>query len=131
MSEQHPPPSPSQDEADAAKLGVHGVTAELPTVTDTPHVAGTGAVGETLTCTMGNWTGEPSGYVYQWTRDGVGGQAGGSTYVIVAADVGHSIACVVTATNAAGSTTAPPSNAIPVTEGPVARRAEPHPPRSR
>jgi hypothetical protein len=85
----------------------------IPAVVDVPYVSGAGTVGGTLSCTMGNWTGEPTGYAYQWQSDGAdlpGGSA--SSYVVVEADVGHSLACVVTATNAFGSTTAPPSNAV-------------------
>jgi hypothetical protein len=31
-----------------------------PAVVDVPHVSGPGTVGGTLSCTMGNWTGEPT-----------------------------------------------------------------------
>jgi hypothetical protein len=107
-------PWPTQAQADAFKLQAHGVTVELPANVDAPAVTGTGTVGETLTVTMGNWTGEPTNYAYQWQRDGMGGLQGSESYVVVDADVGHSITCVVTATNAAGSTEAAPSNAIAV-----------------
>ena len=30
----------------------------------------TAAVGDTLSCTMGNWTGEPTEYAYQWLSNG-------------------------------------------------------------
>jgi hypothetical protein len=86
-----------------------------PVNVDVPYVEGIGAVGEILTCTMGNWEGEPTSYVYEWKRDGeedVG--IDDPAYVIVAADAGSEIACIVTATNAAGSTEAPPSNAVVV-----------------
>jgi hypothetical protein len=82
---------------------------------DTPYVEGIGAVDEILTCTMGNWEGEPTSYVYEWKRDGeedVG--IDDPAYVVVAADAGSEITCIVTATNAAGSTEAPPSNAVVV-----------------
>jgi hypothetical protein len=132
-------PTPTQDEADALMLQVHGVTVALPAVVDTPAVTGTGAVGETLTCTVGNWTGEPTNYAYQWHRNGTAGLMGSDTYVVVEADVGHGIACSVTATNAAGSTIAPLSNAVAiVAAGGTAARAErahpapdPQPPRHR
>jgi hypothetical protein len=88
-----------------------------PAVVDVPYVAGTGTVGETLTCTMGNWTGEPTSYAYQWKRDGTTDLGTDDSYVIAAADAGSSITCVVTATNALGSTTAPPSNAVAVANG--------------
>lgn len=86
-----------------------------PVVVDVPHLGGTGAAGETLTCTKGNWQGEPTGYSYAWKRDGadIAGPTG-DTYTVAAEDSGHAIVCVVTATNDAGSTTAPPSNAVSV-----------------
>ena len=86
-----------------------------PTVVDTPHVSGGTSVGSTLTCTKGNWTAAPTSYAYQWKRDGlvnIGTNA--DTYKIVVSDGGASLTCVVTATNAAGSSAAPPSNAIAI-----------------
>ena len=64
---------------------------------------------------MGEWTGEPTGYAYAWALDGapVGTDAGSHT--VAPEDVGKSATCVVTATNANGSTAAPPSNAVVVT----------------
>jgi hypothetical protein len=86
-----------------------------PSNVDVPNLSGNGAVGETLTCTMGNWHGEPTGYAYDWKSDGTAiSGASGNTYVVAAGDAGKSITCVVTATNAAGSTEAPPSNAVQV-----------------
>ena len=86
----------------------------VPTVVDVPHVSGGTTVGSELTCTKGNWTGSPTEYAYAWKRDGataIGTNA--ATYTLVAADLpGHAITCIVTATNAQGSTIAPPSNAI-------------------
>ena len=81
---------------------------------DVPYVSGTGTVGETLTCTMGNWNGLPRSYAYAWASDGAPNAAVGPTYSIVPGDAGHSITCVVTATNELGSTAAPPSNAVVV-----------------
>jgi hypothetical protein len=93
--------------------GVAGVLAP-PVVIDAPAVIGTGAVGQVLTCTQGNWDGTPSSYAYQWKRDGttnIGTNA--NAYTLVAGDSGHSVSCVVTATNLTGSTPAA-SNAIAV-----------------
>jgi hypothetical protein len=41
---------------------------EPPVNVDVPHVQQEGSV---LTCTMGNWDGEPTHYSYQWRVDGV------------------------------------------------------------
>jgi hypothetical protein len=83
-----------------------------PIVVDVPHVSGEGEVGAALTCTMGNWQGEPTSYAYDW--DAMGADTSSATYTVDALDAGGSITCVVTATNAYGSTEAPPSNAIAV-----------------
>lgn len=96
--------------AEITKL-VAGFLAALgpPTVVDVPLVM---QDGDTLTCTMGNWNGEPDSYAYSWHNDGVSNGATDATYAVQPDDVGHSLACVVTATNALGSTSAPMSNAI-------------------
>ena len=80
-----------------------------------PNGVGEAAVGQTLNCTMGNWTGEPTSYAYAW-QAGLGVAVGTDApdYTVAAADAGTSIVCVVTATNAHGSTAAPPSNAVPI-----------------
>jgi len=89
--------------------------AHIPAVVDTPYAWSNGViVGSVCNVTNGNWTGAPTSYAYQWTRDGTNiAGATAATYTLAAADVpGHGIACVVTATNATGSRAAPPSNAI-------------------
>jgi hypothetical protein len=83
-----------------------------PVNVDVPYASQAGA---TLNCTMGNWTGEPTAYAYQWFVDGVAREgASSATYAVQPDVVGHSAACVVTATNANGDTTAPMSNAVTV-----------------
>lgn len=111
-------PTPTQAQLDAANLIAIGPAPEsLPPVNkDVPMVSGpsglSAAVGDTLNCTMGNWTGEPSSYVYQWKRGATAVGTNSNNYTAVAADAGASVTCVVTAANANGSTMAPPSNAI-------------------
>ena len=96
--------------------------ASPPVNVDVPYVSQEGA---TLTCTMGNWEGEPTSYTYQWRRDGadVGGGEG-AVYSLTEADVGLAFVCVVTAGNAAGITAAPPSNEVTAVE--VAARSGGH-----
>ena len=66
-----------------------------------------------MRCTMGNWENEPTSYSYQWVQDGVLPIGpNGDTLPLLAANDGHVIACIVTATNAGGVTEAPPSNAV-------------------
>jgi hypothetical protein len=83
-----------------------------PVNVDVPHVQ---QEGDTLTCTMGNWEGEPTGYTYQWQLDGADITGGTATLPIMADDVGKTATCVVSATNALGTTAAPPSNGVVVT----------------
>jgi hypothetical protein len=76
---------------------------------DVPVVSQTGA---NLNCTMGNWDHEPTSYAYQWKSGGTDIGTDAPVYAVQAGDVGNSFTCVVTATNAIGSTAAPPSNAV-------------------
>ena len=92
-----------------------GGFSSLPHATVLPLVTGTGAVGDTLSCSTGTWTNSPTSYAYQWLRDGVAiVGATASTYLLAAADSTHAISCTVTATAAGGSGSAT-SNAIAVT----------------
>jgi len=80
--------------------------------------------GPLLTCTMGNWEGEPTQYTYDWHRDGafvVGGAS--NNYTVLTEDVGTTFTCVVTASNGSGATQAPPSNGVVVTDPTAARAA--------
>jgi len=83
----------------------------VPTNVDVPVIAQSGT---NLHCTMGNWTGEPTSYAYQWQLDGANVGTDAASYAVTGDDVGKSAACVVTATNGYGSTAAPPSNIVTV-----------------
>ena len=85
----------------------------LPVNVDVPYIE---QQGDTLHCTMGNWEGEPTSYAYQWRLDDVDVTAAGEDCVVTADDAGKVARCVVTASNATGSTEAPPSNAVVVTD---------------
>jgi hypothetical protein len=82
-----------------------------PTNVDVPYASQSGS---TLTCTMGNWEGEPTEYWYQWKLDGANAGTNAPNYAVQPADVGKSATCTVTARNAQGETVAPPSNAVVV-----------------
>lgn len=73
-----------------------------------PAVVGTPAVGEELLCEPGSWSGSPTPTLaYQWTRDeGDVYKATAETYVVQAADRGHTLACRVTASNIFGQSSA-------------------------
>lgn len=83
-----------------------------PVNTASPVVSGKPQVGQTLTTSTGTWTSStPIAYSYQWRRcNAVGSDcpttiagATGKTYVLTAADAGHSLRSVVVAKNASGS----------------------------
>ncbi|HXN36769.1 MAG TPA: carboxypeptidase regulatory-like domain-containing protein [Solirubrobacteraceae bacterium] len=81
---------------------------EAPNNTSSPTASGTAAVGQTLSCSNGSWSGiSPISYAYKWLRDGstIEG-ATGSSYVVQSADQGHGVACEVTATNSKGHSSA-------------------------
>ena len=91
------------EKSDAAQL--------KPVNKDVPYVTRT---GDTLNCTMGNWTGEPTSYKYQWKRDGTNVGTDADAYTVTGADAGATMTCVVSATNAIGTTEAPASNGVAI-----------------
>jgi hypothetical protein len=79
-----------------------------PANTTPPVISGAPAVGATLLCANGLWTGKPApSFTQQWLRDGapIPGAIGGS-YLVQSADAGHNVSCLVTAKNSKGSKTA-------------------------
>ena len=99
---------------DAADAVGEGNPNQPPRNVDVPDISGNPNVGSVLSCTMGNWDGSPTSYSYQWKRGTGTIGTDDSEYTIVAGDSGTTITCVVTATNGAGSTTAPPSNGVAI-----------------
>jgi hypothetical protein len=85
---------------------------------------------DVLTCTQGEWDGAPTAYAYAWQLDGSPVGTDSATHSVTAAEAGQSATCVVTATNATGSTAAPPSAAVVVTD-PGATRGSGHDERRR
>jgi len=77
-------------------------------------VSGTPASGQTLTATSGTWSGTaPLQYAFRWRRcDALGEScvdvdgATGETYTLTGADVGATLRVAVTASNAAGDSSA-------------------------
>ena len=111
------------------------VSAGPPVNTALPTVTGSATQDQTLSATNGSWGGTaPFTYTSEWRRCDSGGAnctaiGTGATYTLQAADIGSTMRVAVTASNAAGSTTAvsaqtsvvtPPvgsSNPPPVTSG--------------
>lgn len=127
----------------ALALGVtvaRGDTTGPPVLTAAPVINGSPGVGKKLTTTNGVWSTSAT-FSYQWLRCVKGytscanlpGEVtytaipGGtaSTYVPVAADVGHVLVARVTATNPAGSTTVDSSGDGPVEAKPPSAKEKP------
>jgi outer membrane protein assembly factor BamB len=100
----HGSSAPVESAASAVVIEAAPVNLTLPTI------SGTAQENETLTASPGTWTGDPTGYAYQWRRCDSGpplycsdiAGATDSSYDVVAADVGHQLEVRVTATNAGG-----------------------------
>ena len=94
---------------------VPAVVAGAPTPTAAPSITGTAALGQTLTCDTGTWTGDPTiTFTTIWQRDGETLGAG-PTHVVVAADQAATLRCVVVASN--GTTSKGAARSAPVGGG--------------
>jgi hypothetical protein len=97
-----------------ATATVTATAASPPANTSLPTISGSSQAGQTLTASVGTWTGTlPITYAEQWRRCGSGGAgcadiagATGTSYVLTSADVGSTIRVAVTASNSAGQSTA-------------------------
>jgi Immunoglobulin domain len=102
----------------AVSASVH-VPGLAPQDVEAPQVTGTPSVTQALTCAHGLWTGKPPpAFTYQWLRDGAtitGATA--STYIVELSDQGHTLSCVVTATNSEGTAEAASSNGMAIAGG--------------
>jgi hypothetical protein len=113
--------------------GVAGTVASarsgaVPQNTAIPQISGTAKEGETLSASNGTWSNTPTAYAYQWRRCASDGTACGDitgatkqTYPVVAADIGHTLRVVVTASNADGkaSATSNETDVVDSKSGPV------------
>jgi hypothetical protein len=90
----------------AGRTDIIGASGTAPVNTVAPNVTGLQYIGDLLTTTNGTWTGSPTSYSYQWKRGVTNIGTNANTYTLVTADAGLNITCVVTATNATGSTNA-------------------------
>ena len=90
------------------------IVTPAPVNTVLPVVSGTTYVGDLLTTTDGTWSGSPTSFSYQWKRGATNIGTNANTYTLLTADANTNITCVVTATNASGSTPAT-SNIIATT----------------
>ena len=59
-----------------------------PVNTGVPQITGTTTQGQTLTTSNGSWSNSPTGYVYQWRKDGTNlTGATGSAYALTNASL--------------------------------------------
>lgn len=94
---------------------IRGDLDPAPANTVLPVITGDAIVTQTLTVGDGSWAHDPTSFAYQWRRDEADIEdADEATYELVEADEDADIDCVVTATNANGS-----SKAAAVAVGPV------------
>lgn len=90
----------------------------LPAVVTSPSISAPLGVqvGVPLDLVLGTWEGAPITYTAQWNRDGspIAGATSTAGYTPVLADEGANLACVVTATNSFGATSATTASVGPV-----------------
>jgi hypothetical protein len=84
-----------------------------PTSSVAPSVTGNPDSGELLTCNVGTWSGA-STFTYSWRRDGQVTAATATTYLVDEQDAGHTLACVVVASNSAGESDPATSPAVTI-----------------
>jgi hypothetical protein len=100
-------------------VSAKAAAASAPVNTVAPVASGTASVTSVLSTTNGTWSNTPTSFAYQWQNDGTNiSGATASTYTVVSGDAGHTIRCVVTATNGSGSASAN-SNGIAIPATPV------------
>lgn len=93
--------------ATSAPTGIIAQAPPVPVNSVAPAITGTAAEDATLTCSTGTWSNSPVSYNFQWQiPPGTNVGTNQATYVPVAADVGLTARCVVTATNGGGSASA-------------------------
>jgi hypothetical protein len=84
-----------------------------PTNLNPPQILGNAQAGQTLTSSVGTWTGSPSKFTYRWRRCHAGGasciaipHAVGSRRTLTPDDIGSTLSLVVTATGRGGASSA-------------------------
>lgn len=87
--------------------------AQSPVNTRLPAVSGTARVGETLTADRGEWANNPTSFAYQWQRCNAAGASctnipneTSSVRIVTQDDAGNRLRVIVTASNAAASSSA-------------------------
>ena len=92
-----------------------------PSNTSLPTISGSPSPGNSLTCSQGLWSNDPSDFAFAWNRDGSPiSAASAQTYAVQSADQGHTLTCAVTASNGGGASSPATSAgvAVPAATGP-------------
>ena len=97
--------------------GTNTTPTGVPVNTVAPVVSGTAKAGDTLTCSTGTWTNDPTKFTYQWSADGTPIRgATASTYTVRSSDEGLTLTCAVRAANAThASASATTGKGVPIT----------------
>ena len=88
----------------SAATNTFDATVGTPVDTALPKVSGTALPGNTLSCSKGSWSNDPTRFSYQWERGGrpIAG-ATKRTYVVQISDEAARLTCRVTASNSLGA----------------------------
>ena len=94
----------------------------VPVEATPPPISGSPEQGQTVGCSTGGWSNNPTSYSYSWQRDAsaISG-ATGPSYTLSSADVNKAVTCTVVAHNGAG-------DSAPAISAPIVPVALPTPP---
>ncbi|HKN63607.1 MAG TPA: GH25 family lysozyme [Gaiellaceae bacterium] len=106
-------PATASSAPTAAVAPVGSSPAAQPTNLRPPQILGSAQVGQTLTSSVGTWTGSPTKFTYRWRRCNAAGtsclaipHATGARRTLTPDDIGSTLSLVVTATGKGGSASA-------------------------
>jgi hypothetical protein len=88
------------------------VVGEAPSALSPPHLEGEPSPGESLLCVNGMWAGDDLSFETTFLRDGIELDPPSAEDLVRYEDVGHSLSCRVTASNALGSASAESSAVV-------------------
>jgi len=95
-------------------IAIPAAITAAPTNTVPPAITGTPAVGQLLSCSTGTWTQSPTSFAYEWQSEAVPIGVTTPTWTVTVGESGSMIRCMVTATNAIGSSGQVASNPVTI-----------------
>jgi hypothetical protein len=114
-------PGATEQPASSLEQPAPGPPIAPPLALEPPLLSGHAVEGQSLGATLGTWQGSPTAYAVQWQVCNSAGEActeipeaSSASYLLTAADVGHTLRVTVTASNLAGpsSATSAPSEVV-------------------